>query len=105
MDVLTPYETEHLVKSIEEICVREYSGKQWLSQHEVIYKLNLQSHRNAKAREDEYVQDSMVVHDKIKAIIYNLVVSETWKAKVMPLCYSEIVELPSITSYSLVFFT
>lgn len=103
MDYLTPYETEYFVQSIQEITVREYAGKQWFAQHENIYKLNLQSHRNAKAREDEYVLDSMVTFDKIKALIYNLIVSETWKNKVLPLCISEVLSLSTIRSYTLVF--
>ena len=104
MDILTPYEAEYLIQSLQEQPIREYSSKQWFSQHQALYKLNLQSHRNAKAREDEYVMDLMVTYDKIKVLIYNLILSETWKSKVLPLCLPEITNLPSIRSYNLVFY-
>ena len=99
---MTPYEAEFLIQSIQEINIREYSSRQWFQQHESIYKLNLQSHRNAKAREDEFIQDSMVTFDKLKPLIYNLIVSETWKSKVLPLCLPEVLSLSSIRSYTLV---
>lgn len=102
MDLITPYEAEFLVQSIKEIEIKEYSSKPWFQQHEAIYKLNLQSHRNAKAREDEFVMDSMVTFDKIKALIYCLITSETWKNRVLPLCTPEVLGLSSIRSYSLV---
>jgi len=53
--------------------------------HEYIYKLNLQSHRNAKAREDEYVMDSVTTWEKVDVLIYDLIVSEVWKQQVLPL--------------------
>ena len=102
MDLITPYEAEFLAQSIKDIEITEYSSKQWFQQHECIYKLNLQSHRNAKAREDEFVLDSIVTFDKIRSLIYNLIVSETWKARVLPLCISEVLNLSSVRSYSLV---
>lgn len=102
MDLLTPYEVEYIVQGLGEISVKDYAGKKWFSQHEALYKLNLQSHRNAKAREDEYVLDSMVTFDKIKVLIHNLIVSETWKLRVLPLCIPEILALSSVRSYNLV---
>ena len=40
----------------------------------------LQSLRNAKAREDEFVQDSFVTWDKLMLLVYDLLVAEVWKA-------------------------
>lgn len=102
MDYLSPFETEYLVKSLSEIPVREYGSKAWFSQYEALYKLNLQAHRNAKAREDEYVQDSLVTWDKVRCVIYSLILSETWKSKVLPLSLDSIMALPSVRTYTLV---
>jgi len=102
MDYLTPFETEYLVKTLTEIPIREYGSRAWFSQYEALYKLNLQAHRNAKAREDEYVQDSMVTFDKIRTIIYSLILSETWKSQILPLSLNSIIALPSVRTYTLV---
>lgn len=102
MDYLSPFETEYLVKTLTEIPVREYGSKAWFGQYEALYKLNLQAHRNAKAREDEYVQDSLVTFDKVRTVIYSLILSETWKTKVLPLCLESIIGLPSVRTYTLV---
>ena len=104
MDYITPFETEYLVKALCERDIREFGGKEWFAQYEALYKLNLQAHRNAKARADEYVQDSMVTFDKVRTIIYSLIMSETWKNRVLPLCLDQVASLHSIRSYTLVSF-
>jgi zinc finger MYND domain-containing protein 10 len=105
MEYLTPFEAEYLIKELEELSIRDYGSPLWFTQHSNIYRLNLQSHHNAKAREDEFIMDSMVTFAKLRPLIFNLILSETWKSRVLPLCLPEIRALPSVRSYSLVGFT
>jgi hypothetical protein len=74
----------------------------WFRQHEYIHKLNIQSHRNAKAREDEYVMDLVCTYDKVRVLIYDLIVSEVWKSNILPILKSHVSTLSSARSYILV---
>lgn len=84
-DFLSPFEAEHLVGEIQEIHIKEYGSKQWLKQHETIDRLNIQAHKNALNGSDEYVMESFVTLEKINALVHDLLVAETWKAKVFPI--------------------
>lgn len=75
-DILTNFEVEHVVQALDEIEIKEYASPKWNRQHESIYKLNLQSHRNARAREDEYVLEAVVTFEKMRVLIYDLIVTE-----------------------------
>ena len=98
-DFLSPYECEHLVEGVTEIEIKEYASKEWLKQHETFDRLNIQAHKNAMNGSDEYVTENFVTLDKINALVYDLLVSETWKSKVFPLVKKEIAKANSIKSY------
>ncbi len=40
----------------------------------------MQAHINALMRSDEYIMEALVTFDKIKLLIYQLLVSEVWKS-------------------------
>ena len=48
-------------------------------------KLNVQAHKNAINSSEEYVSESLVTFDRVKTLIYDLLVTEAWKDKVFPL--------------------
>ena len=48
---------------------------------------------------DEYVMDSLVTFDKMKALIYDLLCTEVWKAKLFPLLKNQLCEINSVRSY------
>lgn len=98
-DFLSPYEAEHLVKSITQIDIREFGSKQWLNQHETIDRLNIQAHKNALNSTDEFVMDTFVTYEKVGALVYDLLLSETWKQKVFPLVLRDLTKISSIRSY------
>ena len=71
----------------------------WYAQHETFEKLNVQAHKNAMNQTDEFVNDSLVTFDKIKTVVYDLLVTEVWKDKVLPLLKDRLCECNSVRSY------
>lgn len=57
----------------------------WFRQHETMDRLNIQAHKNAMNSTDEYVMEAFVTFDKMKVLIYDLLLSEVWKQKLHPL--------------------
>ena len=62
-------------------------------------RLNVQAHKNAMNSTDEYVMDSVATLDKMKVLIYDLLCTEVWKAKVCPLLKSQLAQINSVRSY------
>jgi len=48
---------------------------------------------------DEYVMDSCVTFDKMKVLIYDLLCTEVWKAKLYPLMKQQLGQINSVRSY------
>jgi hypothetical protein len=48
---------------------------------------------------DEYVMESFVTFDKMKTLIYDLLMTEVWKEELYPLLKKELNEVNSIRSY------
>lgn len=84
-DYLTPYEVEALVQEIKEIDIKNFGSPQWFKQHETLDRLNIQAHKNAINSTEEYVMESFVTFDKIKSVIYDILMTEAWKQKVFPI--------------------
>ena len=59
----------------------------------------MQAHINAIMRSDEFIMESLVTFDKIQMLIYDLLVTEVWKQKVLPLIKKNIMKLSSFRSY------
>ena len=51
---------------------------------------------------DEYVMDTLVTQDKLKTLVYDLLVTEAWKEKVLPHIDEKIAEISSVRSYMVV---
>ena len=48
---------------------------------------------------DEFVNDTLCTFDKVKTIVYDLLVTEVWKDKVLPLLKHKLTEGNSVRSY------
>ena len=51
------------------------------------------------ASSDEYVMESFVTFDKMKSIIYDLLMTEVWKENIFPHLTDEFTKINSIRSY------
>ena len=65
--------------------VRDYANSLWFKQDENLQKLNMQLHVNALMKNDEYILEECIAEDKFKTLIYDLIMTATWKEKVLPL--------------------
>lgn len=59
----------------------------------------MQAHINAIMRSDEFIMESLVTFDKIKPLIFDLLVTEVWKLKVLPILKPDIIKISSFRSY------
>jgi len=98
-DILTHYEAEYMIERLEQTPVENYASPAWVKQDEALTKLNMQAHINAMMRADEYIMEGLVTFDKIKALIFDLLVTEAWKGHVMPLMKDHLVNLSSYRPY------
>ncbi len=71
----------------------------WFKQDEALQKLNMQLHVNAIMKNDEYILEELVVNDKFKLLIYDLIVTATWKEKVLPLIKEDVSKMNSLKVY------
>lgn len=97
--LLTPFEAEHHVESLERFRIEDVGSPKWLTQHEYIDKLNHLAHAQAKDGTDEFVVDFLQTHDKIKVLIHDLLLCEIWKDKLYPLLLSHIAPMSSLRNY------
>ena len=51
---------------------------------------------------DEYVMDTLVTQDKMKVLVYDLLVSEAWKDNIYPHIAEQIANASSVRSYMVV---
>ena len=51
------------------------------------------------ASSDEYVMESFVTFDKMKTLVYDLLMTEAWKENVFPLLKKEFSQINSIRAY------
>ena len=51
------------------------------------------------ASSDEYVMESFVTFDKMKTLVYDLLMTEAWKENVFPLLKTEFSQINSIRAY------
>jgi len=103
MALVSSFEAECLVSKLRRIPIEEMGGSNWLSQHEVIERLNLQCHESARSKHDEYVVDELLTQNKLPTVIYNLVTTEVWKEKVFPLIVDRIDDALSLRTYFILF--
>ena len=59
----------------------------------------MQAHINAVMRSDEFIMESLVTFDKVKLLIFDLLVTEVWKQKVLPILKPDIINISSFRSY------
>eukprot|EP00884_Botryococcus_braunii_P023017 jgi/Botrbrau1/939/Bobra.0167s0050.1 len=102
--LLNAYEAERIVQGLVVSRVEEVGTEAWFKQHAAIEKLNLQAHFNAQQHADEFVVEALVSHDKLGALIHDLLVTEAWKEQVLPLTFSHLANnTDSITAYILLY--
>ena len=62
--------------------LREVGTEKWMKQHEVIEKLNLQSHQSARTNSEDFVLEALITFEKLP-YSHELIVIETWKVSLV----------------------
>jgi ribosome-associated translation inhibitor RaiA len=102
-DILHTEEIKEIIAKLVEVDIEGYGSKLWFKQDENLQKLNMQTHVNAIMKTDEFIMDECVSQDKLKLLIYDLVVSEAWKRKVLPLLKNQYAQMNTFRSYIAVY--
>lgn len=107
-EIITPFETQHLISSLNKVDLTLYGSQDWLKHHEKIEKLNNQGHRNAmnndeKAMVEDFVSGVDSGQNQVDTLIYDLLVSEAWKDNVFPLIKDKLNKSFSLKAYMLIY--
>ena len=54
----------------------QVGGEAWRQQHDAVVALSVQAHHNAATRSDEFVKEALVLHDKLRVLVFDLLVHE-----------------------------
>ncbi|XP_065832935.1 zinc finger MYND domain-containing protein 10-like [Oscarella lobularis] len=85
-------EAESYVEGLRCFPLRDIGSSRWIVQHDQLEKLNLQAALSAKRQEDEFIKESLVSHEKMSILIYELICIEVWKSRIFPLLLKSRVE-------------
>lgn len=107
-EIITPFEMEHLISTIDQLDIALYGSKEWLKHHEMIEKLNNQGHRNAMNNEEKDMVELFIAggssgRNQVETLIYDLLVSEAWKDNIFPLVKDSLNKTFSLKSYMLMY--
>ena len=97
--VLLQPEAERLVESLEPMTLREVGTEKWMKQHEVIEKLNLQSHQSARTNSEDFVLEALITFEKLPVLVHEPIVVETWKEFVYPKVCKDLAKSHSMRAY------
>ena len=100
---LNALEADRYVEELRTFTFEEFGGSRWMTQHEMLEKLNVQTHVNASQQRDEFVMEALVLHEKIPLLIRELVSTELWKENVFPLVHEFLSTENSIKGYMLLY--
>lgn len=78
-DILTYYEAERFIESLKIFDIKDFGNSDFLKQHVIISKLNIQAHLNVVNKGEEYIMEFFNTFDKVKFLVYELLLSESWK--------------------------
>ena len=105
-DTVGPLNALEADRCVEDLCTfsfEQIGGHKWMTQHESLEKLNVQTHVNASQQRDEFVMEALVLHEKIPLLIRELVSTELWKENVFPLVHEFLSAENSIKGYMLLY--
>ena len=88
--VLLQPEAERLVEELRLMTIEEVGTPAWTKQHQTLEKLNMQAQICVMNQADEFVVEALIDHEKITLLVQDLLITEAWKDKVLPLVQDEL---------------
>ncbi|KAI8822901.1 uncharacterized protein EV422DRAFT_618631 [Fimicolochytrium jonesii] len=77
--LLGALESEHLVASLKKHSLQDVGSPEWMKHHDIVEKLNIQAHWNTLRMCEEFVGVQIVDEQKMEAVVYDLILIDTWK--------------------------
>ena len=88
--VLLQPEAERMVEELRLMKLEDVGAPAWTKQHQALEKLNMQAQISVMNQGDEFVVEALIDHEKIQLLIQDLLITEAWKEKVLPLVQAEL---------------
>jgi hypothetical protein len=88
--IIQPSEAERYIEKLQKFQIEQVGSSDWLNQHQMLEKLNLQAHQSAKSNSDEFILELLLTYNKIPIIIYNLLIIEIWKEYIYPILFNNL---------------
>ena len=102
-NILFPHEAEVHVESLRPFGIEEIGTPAWMRQHELLEKLNMQAHVNAKKGGDEFVMEAFCSFDKFAVLVHELVAIDRWQQRVFPLMWERVHADANVRAYTVLY--
>ena len=103
-DLMTQYESEEIIsKKIDEISFEKIGSAEFIQHHAYLSKLNMQEMKNILTGGEDIIMTQFIDHDKLKLLIKELYLINTFKEKVYPSIKEKIINLSSIKTYFILY--
>jgi hypothetical protein len=92
-----------MIESLKYVPLEEIGTIEFIKQHSSIEKLNLQAHKSAKSKHDEFIIDLFVTfNESLQLIIKDLITLDVWKRNIYPHLKDHIAHLNSSVKSQLI---
>jgi predicted Zn-ribbon and HTH transcriptional regulator len=103
-DLMTQYESEEIIsKKINEISFEKIGSAEFIQHHAYLSKLNMQEMKNILTGGEDIIMTQFIDNDKLKLLIKELYIINTFKEKIYPNIKEKIINLCSIKSYFILY--
>ncbi len=103
-DVLTNFEAEDIIsKQIKKCTFDTYGSEEFMRQHAILERLNMQAVKNALLGGDDFILENFVTYEKLKGLVEELFTSYNFKKHIYPKIKSQISEKSSCKVYILLY--
>ena len=103
-DLMTQYESEEIIsKKINEISYEKIGSAEFIQHHAYLSKLNMQEMKNILTGGEDIIMTQFIDNDKLKLLIKELYIINTFKEKIYPNIKEKIINLCSIKSYFILY--
>eukprot|EP01029_Cantina_marsupialis_P021612 TRINITY_DN5208_c0_g1_i1.p1 TRINITY_DN5208_c0_g1~~TRINITY_DN5208_c0_g1_i1.p1 ORF type:complete len:456 (+),score=103.82 TRINITY_DN5208_c0_g1_i1:53-1420(+) len=85
VSILSQFDAERLVTQLKKYDIKEIGSTDWVKQLRAIQRLNAQAHVNISTTSEEFISAALISHDKMSILVHSLLVSESFRKKILPL--------------------
>ena len=101
--VLLQPEAERMVEELRLMTIDEVGSSAWTKQHQNLEKLNMQAQICVMNQADEFVVEALIDHEKVPMLIQDLLITEAWKEKVLPIVQEELAAAHYVKLYLIMY--